>query len=97
MDYFLNDTQFTAQDIKNAPYILTKNLDEVKVRIDEMTEIGATFTLGTIYQGKTAYFNSLKRFLASKKNDETSSKALLAIELRLKSQKAASTKQEAYS
>lgn len=80
MDFFLNETQFTAEDIKSQPYVLFKGIDEYKLRIEEMTKIGITITLPAIYQSNTRYLKSIRKYFVTKPNDAV----LTAIAYRLK-------------
>lgn len=89
MDYFLNETQFTADDIQKSVHILQKGLDEVRNRINEMTKIGAPIELSIINRSKTEYLKFIRSYAASnaEKKDEKLQKGLMAIEERLKSKK----------
>lgn len=65
LDYFLNETQFSAQDITHFPYIFNRNIDEIKLRVVEMKRIGAPITLPMLYQGKTKYLKYIQKYCAT--------------------------------
>ncbi|XP_031621664.1 uncharacterized protein LOC116339767 [Contarinia nasturtii] len=92
LDYILNETNFTANDITNSLFILNKSLDEIKARINEMTEIGAQsdlklFTLAAIYSGKNIYLKRIKNYCDTKLPGDAGEKAFAAIEMRIKQDK----------
>lgn len=80
----MNDTQFTAADITYFPYILGKGLDEIKLRIDEMTRLGAPITLPILYQGKTKYLKCIRQYCVTELEGKPSDMAYSTIEDRLK-------------
>lgn len=80
LDYFLNETQFSAADITYFPYILNKNIDEVKIRVIEMNRLDAPVTLPILYQGKTKYLKYIRQYCKTQNDFQ-------AIEDRLRSEK----------
>lgn len=72
MDYFLNETQITAYDIKSNLYIFHRKLDTLKARIEDMTEIKAPITLTVILYTRKAYLHSIWQYCKANFNDEQS-------------------------
>lgn len=76
----MNETQFTAEDITHCLYILSRNIDEIKLRSEEMKRIGAPITLPILYQGKAKYLRYIGHYCVDGREFQ-------AIETRLKSEK----------
>lgn len=87
LDYLLNETNFTADDLLYFPYIFARSVDEIKARIKEMTRIGAPITLPMIYQGKTRYLKFIRQYCTTKLEDKPGDLAYATIEDRVKRQK----------
>lgn len=75
--------RFNANDIPKCLSIFTKNLDDLKARVDELSEIGAPITIQSLIKSKTEYLKYAKKF-CSEENDKHKI-ILVAIEKRLKS------------
>lgn len=92
LDYLLNETDFTTEDITNSLYILNKSLDEIKARVNEITQIGGhknskLFTLANIYQGKNRYLKLIKNYCDTSLRGVAGEKAFATIEIRIKQEK----------
>lgn len=61
----MNETQFSAEDITYFPYILSKNIHEVKTRVVEMNRIAAPVTLPILYQGRTKYLKYIRQYCST--------------------------------
>lgn len=83
LDYLLKETRFNAKDIPKCLNIFSKNLDDLKARFDELSQIGAPITIQALTKTKTEYLKYAKTF-CNEENDEHKT-ILLAIEKRLKS------------
>lgn len=82
MDFFLDEAQFSPDDIHGCLDIFSKNLDDLKARLNELTSIGAPITVQALIKSKTDYLKYVKKFCidGNQKDEET----LLSVELRLK-------------
>lgn len=83
MDFYLNEAKFTAQEITAAPYILTKNIEEIKIRHKELIEIGAPITLPVLYHTTDRYLKYVRQHCSTNEMDQNSSINLMDIENRL--------------
>lgn len=82
LDYLLNETRFDKKDIPKCLNILSKNLDDLKARVNELSELGAPITITALTKSKTQYLKYVKTF-CNEENDEHRV-ILLSIEKRLK-------------
>lgn len=78
---------FSAQEITHSPYILNKNIDEIKTRVEEMKKLGVPVTLPYIYQSKKRYLNVIRKYSVDYPKNQTGQDDFLAIEKRLSSKK----------
>lgn len=85
LDFLLD--HFPAQEITHFPYILNKNIDEIKTRVEEMKKLGVPVTLPYIYQSKKRYLNVIRKYSVDNPRNQTGQDDFLAIEKRLSSQK----------
>lgn len=83
LDYLLKETRFNTEDIPKCLNIFNKNLDDLKARVDELSQLGASITITALTKSKTEYLKYAKTF-CDEKNDEHKIISL-SIEKRLKS------------
>lgn len=84
MDYLLNETHFTIEDINSNVAVFRTNLDELKLRINELTAIGLKpRKLYSICLDRKRYLEMVGKF-CRKKNCPVAFETFKSIEKRIK-------------
>lgn len=84
IDYLLNETHFTIEDISSNVSVFRTNLDELKIRMNELTAIGLIpRKLYSICLAKRMYLEMVGKF-CRKKNCLVASETFKSIEKRIK-------------
>ena len=84
LDYLLNETHFTAEDINSNVAVFRTNLDELKLRMDELASIGLIpEKLYFICLDRKRYLERVGRF-CMKKNCPVTLNKFRSIEKRIK-------------
>lgn len=86
LDYLLNETHFTAEDISSNVSVFRRNLDELKLRMDELASIGLIpEKLYFICLDSKRYLERVGKFCTKKKCPVTLNR-FKSIEKRIKNQ-----------
>ena len=78
----MDEAKFSPDDIPGSLYIFSRNIDDFRARLEELTTIGAPITIQALNKAKTDYLKYVKKFcIEGNQEDE---KILLSVEKRLK-------------